>query len=69
LDGKQGIFVAAQNCSANKNGAYTGDVSAEMLQSMGIRYVVIGHIERREYNHEDNALLSKKINIAMDHHL
>lgn len=69
LDGKQGIFVAAQNCSANKNGAYTGEVSAEMLQSMGIRYVVIGHSERREYNQEDNALLAKKVNIAMDHHL
>lgn len=68
LDGKQGIFVAAQNCSANKNGAYTGEVSAEMLQSMGIRYVVIGHSERREYNQEDNALLAKKVNIAMDHH-
>ena len=69
LVGKQGIFVAAQNCSADKNGAYTGEVSAEMLQSMGIRYVVIGHSERREYNHEDNALLAKKVNIAMDHHL
>ncbi|MEX1203283.1 MAG: triose-phosphate isomerase [Ferruginibacter sp.] len=69
LDGEQLIFVAAQNCSANKNGAYTGEVSAEMLQSMGIRYVVIGHSERREYNHEDNALLAQKVDIAMDHHL
>jgi triosephosphate isomerase len=69
LDGKQGIFVAAQNCSANKNGAYTGEVSAEMLQSMGIRYVIIGHSERREQHHENNAVLAQKVNIAMDHHL
>ncbi len=69
LDGKKNMFVAAQNCSANKNGAYTGEVSAEMLQGIGIKYVIIGHSERREYNHESNAELAQKINIAMDHQL
>ena len=67
LSGKRNVFVAAQNCSANKNGAYTGEVSAEMLQSMDIKFVIIGHSERREYNHEDNALLAKKVDIAMAH--
>ncbi len=67
LDGKTSMLVAAQNCAALENGAYTGEVSAEMLQSMDIKYVVIGHSERRQYNHEDNALLTQKVNIAMDH--
>ena len=69
LDGKNNIYVAAQNCSANKNGAYTGEISAEMLQSIGLKYVIIGHSERREYNHESNADLVLKINLAMDHQL
>ena len=69
LDGKQNIFVAAQNCSAKDNGAYTGETSAEMLQSIGLKYVVIGHSERREYNHETNAELAAKVNIAMEHRL
>lgn len=69
LDGKNNIYVAAQNCSANKNGAYTGEISAEMLQSIGLKYVIIGHSERREYNHESNADLVLKINVAMDHQL
>lgn len=64
LKGKQKVFVAAQNCSANKNGAYTGEVSAEMLQSIGIKYVIIGHSERREYNFESNSLLAEKVNRA-----
>ena len=67
LDGKQNVFVAAQNCSANKNGAYTGEVSAEMLQSMAIKYVILGHSERRTYNHETNAELAKKVDIALAH--
>ena len=69
LNGKNNMYVAAQNCSANKNGAYTGEISAEMLQSIGLKYVIIGHSERREYNHESNADLVLKINIAIDHQL
>jgi triosephosphate isomerase len=67
LDGKQNVFVAAQNCSAHKNGAFTGEVSAEMLQSLGLKYVIIGHSERREYNHESNEELAAKVNTALDH--
>lgn len=69
LNGRQNIFVAAQDCSAQKNGAFTGQVSAEMLQSMALRYVILGHSERREYNHETNAELAQKVNMALAHHL
>ena len=46
LNGQKNMFVAAQNCYNKKNGAYTGEVSVEMLQSIGIQYVVLGHSER-----------------------
>ena len=69
LEAKPNVYVAAQNCSANKNGAYTGEVSAEMLQSIDIKYVIIGHSERREYNNEGNSLLADKINIAFEYGL
>ncbi|RYY50187.1 MAG: triose-phosphate isomerase [Chitinophagaceae bacterium] len=69
LEGKSNVFVAAQNCSAHKNGAYTGETSAEMLQSIGLKYVVLGHSERREYNKESNAELADKVNVAIEHQL
>jgi triosephosphate isomerase len=55
--------VAAQNCYHKKSGAYTGEVSAEMLQSIGIKYCVVGHSERREYFGETNQQLAEKINL------
>jgi len=66
LAGKKNVFAAAQNCSANKNGAFTGEVSTEMLKSIDIQYVIIGHSERREYNHETNDILAEKINRALE---
>jgi triosephosphate isomerase len=60
-----GFYVAAQNCYSEKSGAYTGEVSAEMLQSIGVDYVILGHSERREYFHETNAMLAKKIDQAL----
>src|SRR5258708_3026250 len=45
----QHVFIAAQNCYSKKSGAYTGEVSVEMLTSLGVEFVVIGHSERREY--------------------
>jgi len=60
-----GYYIAAQNCSDKKNGAYTGEVSAEMLQSIGVQYCVIGHSERREYYLENNKLLAEKVNICL----
>jgi len=64
---ESGYAIAAQNCSDKKNGAYTGEVSAEMLQSIHIHYCIIGHSERREYYLENNKLLAEKINICLQH--
>lgn len=65
LAGKANVFVAAQNCFSKKSGAYTGEVSVEMLQSLGIQYVVLGHSERREYFNESNQLLADKVDICL----
>ncbi|MBX3256067.1 MAG: triose-phosphate isomerase [Chitinophagaceae bacterium] len=69
VDGHTNYFVAAQNCSNKKSGAYTGETSAEMLQSLGVEYVVLGHSERREYFSESHAMLAEKVNIALDYSL
>jgi len=58
--------VAAQNCYSKKSGAYTGEVSAEMLHSINIKYCIIGHSERREYFAESNQVLADKINILLE---
>ncbi|MFI3306243.1 MAG: triose-phosphate isomerase [Rikenellaceae bacterium] len=55
------IAVGAQNCAAESKGAYTGEISAEMLASMGVEYVILGHSERREYYGETSETLNKKI--------
>lgn len=67
--GHSNYFVAAQNCSNKKSGAYTGETSAEILQSLGIEYVVLGHSERREYFSESNKMLAEKVDIAMSYGL
>jgi triosephosphate isomerase len=59
------IAVGAQNCSEHESGAYTGEVSAPMLKSINIPYVILGHSERRQYFGEDGKLLAKKIDIAL----
>ncbi len=66
---KDNLFVAAQNCYTKKSGAYTGETSAEMLHSIGIDYVILGHSERREYFNETNAMLAEKINICFEYDL
>jgi len=65
LAGQQFIYVGAQNCHTENAGAFTGEVSAAMLKDTGASYVIIGHSERREYNHEDSAMLVKKIDQAL----
>ncbi|WP_017731068.1 triose-phosphate isomerase [Nafulsella turpanensis] len=59
------IALAAQNVNENESGAYTGEVSAGMLQSVGVEWVIIGHSERREYFKESGEQLAKKINAAL----
>lgn len=63
------VEVGAQNCSEHEAGAYTGEVSAAMLRSMGIPYVILGHSERLQYFHEDGKLLAKKVDIALKYGL
>lgn len=63
------IAIAAQNCSEHESGAYTGEVSAAMLHSSEVHYVVLGHSERRQYFGEDGKLLAKKVDIALKHEL
>lgn len=63
------IFVGAQNCSEHESGAYTGEISAGMLKSIDIPYVILGHSERRQYFGETSALLVKKVDAALKHGL
>lgn len=66
---KQGFFIAAQNCYTKETGAFTGEVSAPMLSSCNIEYVIIGHSERREYFNEDNKMLSQKVDVCLKNNL
>ncbi len=65
LKNRKGYLVAAQNCYTKESGAYTGEISAPMLASCQVNYVIIGHSERREYFHENNFTLSQKIDICL----
>lgn len=58
-------YIAAQNCHEKASGAYTGEVSAEMLKSIGIKHCIVGHSERREYFLEKNDQLAEKIDILL----
>lgn len=60
------IAVAAQNVHWESHGAYTGEVSATMLADLGVKYVLIGHSERREYFNETDAWVNKKIRASLD---
>jgi triosephosphate isomerase len=62
----ENYFVSAQNCYHQKSGAYTGEVSAEMLQSISIHHCIVGHSERREFFSESNEMLASKINICLE---
>lgn len=69
LDGKQNAFVAAQNVYSKKSGAYTGEISVVMLDSIGVKHAIIGHSERREYFNESNQFLAEKVNICLDYNI
>ena len=60
------IMVAAQNCATEKAGAYTGEISAEMIASTGAKCVILGHSERRSYYGETSPILVKKVAQALD---
>lgn len=63
------IGVAAENCADHVSGAYTGEVSAEMVKSTGADYVILGHSERRAYYAETPEMLKTKVRLALDNQL
>jgi triosephosphate isomerase len=63
------ICLAAQNCASELKGAYTGEVSASMLKSVGVKAVILGHSERRAYYGETNEILFKKVKIVLENGL
>lgn len=67
--GNTKVALGAQNCSEHLSGAYTGEISAPMLQSVNTQYVILGHSERREYFGEGDALLAKKIDVVLEHNM
>ncbi len=68
LDATKGsnIKVGAENCHWEKSGAFTGEISAEMLKAMGVEYVIIGHSERRTYFGDTDVTVQKRTRAALD---
>lgn len=60
------IHIAAQNCSDKTSGAYTGELSVDMIKSAGASHVIIGHSERREYFGESNKMLATKVDLTLE---
>lgn len=69
ISGISKIHLSAQNCSEHASGAYTGEVAAAMLNSLGAEYVILGHSERREYFSETNEQLATKVDLALENGL
>src|SRR6201996_2309492 len=63
------VAIGAQNCHQAESGAYTGEISAKMIKSIGAEYVILGHSERRQYFAESNELLAKKTDTALKNEL
>lgn len=61
-----GLSVAAQNCSDQASGAFTGEVSPQMVRECGADYVILGHSERRNLFHESDALIARKLTLAVE---
>lgn len=59
------VGLGAENCADKEKGAYTGEVSAEMVKSTGAQYVILGHSERRQYYNETPAILQEKVKLAL----
>jgi triosephosphate isomerase (TIM) len=65
IKGHKNMHVAAQNCHEAEKGAYTGEISTDMIVSTGAEFVIIGHSERRQYFKESNEVLAQKVNICL----
>ncbi|HIX54063.1 MAG TPA: triose-phosphate isomerase [Candidatus Sphingobacterium stercoripullorum] len=68
-DVKEKLGVGAQNLHQADSGAYTGEISGSQIKSVGGKYVLIGHSERRSYFKETNEILAEKVDAAFRHHL
>ncbi len=69
ISGSKNLALASQNCSKEAKGAFTGEISASMLKSYGVDYVVLGHSERREYFEETHEELAQKVDLALENDL
>lgn len=69
MNGNKKVFLGAQNCFFEEKGAYTGEISAPMLASVGVKYVIAGHSERRKFFNEDDVIISKKILQVLEHNM
>jgi triosephosphate isomerase len=69
IDRKKEFAIAAQNCYSEASGAYTGEVSVSMIASCGIKFVIVGHSERREYFKETPDVLAQKVNLCLSSEL
>ena len=63
------IHVGAENVHFEKSGAFTGEISADMLKELGVKYVIIGHSERRQYFNETDEACGKKVQVALENGL
>ncbi len=63
------VELAAQNMHQSNDGAFTGEISAKMLKSVGAKTVILGHSERRAFFNEDNAILAEKVNTAIENEM
>src|ERR1700691_6117401 len=59
------LLYGAQDISPHEDGAYTGDISARMLAKLGCQFVLAGHSERRQYHHENDALVNAKVKVLL----
>ena len=69
MNGRKNYFISAQDCSDKKAGAFTGEVSVEMIASLHVSHVIIGHSERRANFNESNQMLAKKIELILEKNL
>lgn len=66
---EQYLKIASQDVSAHEKGAYTGDVSAEQLDSIGLDFAIVGHSERRDYQGESDTIIAEKLKQAFKHQI
>ncbi len=66
VQGRTDLFIAAQNCHQEDKGAFTGEISLEMLSSIGLKYVIVGHSERRQYFGDTDEIVKTKVKKCLD---